>query len=552
MMSTIRPALDSTGGASPVPASRGLSRSTTLGSSSTDAFAWTAAPHRALSGFVVLQVSCGSRHTLAVVEGGVAYSWGWGACGQLGHGDDHGVGSPKEIEALTSGAGGSSEPLGPVTWVSAGGIHSAAVVGKNVYTWGGSSYGQLGLGPAVTSLRMQAVPGKVMLTETESPIGSPRAAASGPGSTGLTRHSSMTQKAAVLAMENAPKTELLAKVVECGGMHTAAVTEEGVVFCWGRADSGQLGIGAEWVHETSSGVMGVEWPRRVRGQLEGRRTASISCGAFHTAAVTTDGECYTWGKEDYGMLGCSNEALLQGGLFRPHLVTLQDPTTEAHAAPNEEGSATAPPWQKVRAVACGGWHTAVVGEKGGVWTCGRGEYGRLGLGDQKSQWLLTPVPLEGGPVLGPKAPATAATSPGAEPPSEVLGGEAPAGPAVFPPAAKGNGTADGLSNEASSSPPLPPPPMKQFGGGPAVRTTDPATMVALGGSHSLVMTSSGRVFGFGRQNDGRLGEDGDADELETGRAIPTEISSLQVEGWRVQSISAGGVHSAAILARRQE
>lgn len=47
---------------------------------------------------------------------------------------------------------------------------------------------------------------------------------------------------------------------------------QGVVFCWGRADSGQLGIGAEWVHETSSGVMGVEWPRRVRGLLEGRRT----------------------------------------------------------------------------------------------------------------------------------------------------------------------------------------------------------------------------------------------------------------------------------------
>lgn len=36
-------------------------------------------------------------------------------------------------------------------------------------------------------------------------------------------------------------------------------------------------------------------------------------------------------------------------------------------------------------MACGGWHTAVIGEKGGVWTCGRGEYGRLGLGDEKSQ-----------------------------------------------------------------------------------------------------------------------------------------------------------------------
>ncbi|CAN0308068.1 unnamed protein product, partial [Hapterophycus canaliculatus] len=151
---------------------------------------------RALSGLVVLQVSCGSRHTLARVEGGAAYSWGWGACGQLGHGDDHGALSPREIEALTTGV--DDVPGGPVAWVSAGGIHSAAVLkGGRVFTWGGSSYGQLGLGPAVTTKGMQALPGKVMLSETESPTGSPRAEAS---STGLTRHSSMTHKAAVLAV----------------------------------------------------------------------------------------------------------------------------------------------------------------------------------------------------------------------------------------------------------------------------------------------------------------------------------------------------------------
>lgn len=56
------------------------------------------------------------------------------------------MGSPKEIEALTRGGPTGNEDLGPVTWVSAGGIHSAAVVGKNVYTWGGSSYGQVRAG----------------------------------------------------------------------------------------------------------------------------------------------------------------------------------------------------------------------------------------------------------------------------------------------------------------------------------------------------------------------------------------------------------------------
>jgi alpha-tubulin suppressor-like RCC1 family protein len=29
----------------------------------------------------------------------------------------------------------------------------------------------------------------------------------------------------------------------------------------------------------------------------------VACGAFHTAAVTESGRVYTWGKEEYGTLG---------------------------------------------------------------------------------------------------------------------------------------------------------------------------------------------------------------------------------------------------------
>lgn len=64
------------------------------------------------------------------------------ACIQLGHGDDHSSGVPRLIEGLQAGEG--REGGGPVTCVSAGGIHSAAVVESgSVYTWGGSSYGQV-------------------------------------------------------------------------------------------------------------------------------------------------------------------------------------------------------------------------------------------------------------------------------------------------------------------------------------------------------------------------------------------------------------------------
>jgi alpha-tubulin suppressor-like RCC1 family protein len=36
-------------------------------------------------------------------------------------------------------------------------------------------------------------------------------------------------------------------------------------------------------------------------------------------------------------------------------------------------------------VACGSWHTLVMTADGGVWSCGWGHLGRLGLGDECEQ-----------------------------------------------------------------------------------------------------------------------------------------------------------------------
>lgn len=62
--------------------------------------------------------------------------------------------------------GKNEEPLGGVTCVSAGGIHSAAVVASGcVYTWGNSSYGQ------VSWVSWFAEIGGVSLVLTESSLG---------------------------------------------------------------------------------------------------------------------------------------------------------------------------------------------------------------------------------------------------------------------------------------------------------------------------------------------------------------------------------------------
>ncbi|XP_077224913.1 ultraviolet-B receptor UVR8-like [Tasmannia lanceolata] len=50
---------------------------------------------------IIVQVSCGWRHTLAVAEGQNIYSWGRGTSGQLGHGDSIDRNTPEVIEALS-------------------------------------------------------------------------------------------------------------------------------------------------------------------------------------------------------------------------------------------------------------------------------------------------------------------------------------------------------------------------------------------------------------------------------------------------------------------
>ena len=64
-------------------------------------------------------------------------------------------------------------------------------------------------------------------------------------------------------------------------------SEDGLaVFCWGRGEDGQLGLG-----DTSD----QDEPTYVDA-LRGVGVRQIACGSGHTVVLTTDGEVFTWGK----------------------------------------------------------------------------------------------------------------------------------------------------------------------------------------------------------------------------------------------------------------
>lgn len=94
------------------------------------------------------QVSCSVNHFAAVGRDGTLYTWGSGACGKLGHGNEVAYASPRVVETFISAA---PTRVGRrsihAETVSCGQAHTAVVSRTGeLYTWGWGSNGQLGLG----------------------------------------------------------------------------------------------------------------------------------------------------------------------------------------------------------------------------------------------------------------------------------------------------------------------------------------------------------------------------------------------------------------------
>lgn len=83
------------------------------------------------------------------------------------------------------------------------------------------------------------------------------------------------------------------RVIAAGGSFTCALTVDGRVMCWGSDSEGQLG--------NSQAGHSVGFPVEVSGLST--NVQSISLGAAHACALSTDGAVKCWGSNRYGQLG---------------------------------------------------------------------------------------------------------------------------------------------------------------------------------------------------------------------------------------------------------
>ena len=166
--------------------------------------------------------------------------------------------------------------------------------------------------------------------------------------------------------------------ISAGDLHTCAVLTGGNVRCWGRQNpGGRLG------NATLERAIGdTETPgSRPPVDLGTARTATAITAGNHTCARLDNGTVRCWGPGESGRLGYGNTNDIGDGVT---------PESPGSVGPVDIGGTAA-------AVTAGGAHTCALLDGGAIRCWGKGQYGRLGYGNERDVGD-DEVPAAAGPV----------------------------------------------------------------------------------------------------------------------------------------------------------
>jgi alpha-tubulin suppressor-like RCC1 family protein len=301
----------------------------------------------------------GENHTCALSMAGGVKCWGW--AGLIGVDTDSSV--PVQVPGLAA----------DVIGIAGGDDHTCALLsGGGVKCWGGNYWGGLGDGMAGINIVVAPVSavGLTDVTAIWAGRGTSCARRDGgeiwcwgrndDGQLGLGTES------ATVGVPTLAKELTGISVVAPASVHACGLAG-GAVKCWGRNHLGQLGNGS---------LMNSVTPVEVSGLAQSASFIVETNGA-HSCAVVGDGSPVCWGNNDYGMFGNGDT---QNIASLPQLtIGLPGP---------------------VVALSAGSLHTCAIVESGAVWCWGEGGAGQLGTGTSDDQF----VPVE---VVDVPAPAVA-------------------------------------------------------------------------------------------------------------------------------------------------
>ena len=230
------------------------------------------------------------------------------------------------------------------------------------------------------------------------------------------------------------------------GTEVVLITKDDTVCSFGLNKFGCLGLGhKEEVLEPTEIV-----------ELRSKKVITLVHGAKHVIALTFNGEIFSWGDNNYGQLGNMNtfESL------RPTLVG-----------------------KHIESVQCGANHTLALTKSGQVFAWGRNNYGQIGIGNNTNQMIPTKVTeLEPNYIVSIACGSSHSLALSSN--QEIF--------------SWGNNSFGqlGIGNCTHQTMPTL---VKMPNKGLSIRS------IACGTNHTMVLTTNGEIYAFGRNDCGQLG-----------------------------------------------
>ncbi|CAI5512371.1 unnamed protein product [Closterium sp. Naga37s-1] len=274
-----------------------------------------------------------------------------------------------------------------------------------------------------------------------------------------------------------------------GSRNSLALTQDGRVFVWGWNQRSTLG------HPPAPAAPREAVPCQVES-LKDEKIVQAAIGGWHCLAVNEKGTAFSWGGNEYGQCAAKVADKLHGNKLSARDILSPFPCV---------------PQLRIKQVAAGGTHSVVLTREGEVWVWGQ----PWPPADAKQVWVPARVPG----LRGVRSIAVGA---------------------FHNLALKGDGRVVAWgSNEYG-----------QLGTGDTQPRSLPVELpqltqadvvdITAGGWHSMAVTRSGQVWAWGRGEHGRMG----FGEDKTIKAVPTVVTLLA--GETVVQASCGGTHSLVV------
>jgi len=343
-------------------------------------------------------VSAGSSFSMALTSGGLLYTWGLGTSGQLG-GNGNGT-----TVASNNTSRSSPSQIGTSSWsaINAGTSWALGISAFRLYHWGGSSNYENGAG--TTLLRSSPVQigtsswtilsalytnsgfggskiNPLAITFDGKLFGWGTQTAGQLGVNDVVLRSQPTQIASltglVLDSVSSPVSITFISSFVAGDLFSVG-TSSGNLYSWGNGANGRLGSGATTSRSTPTQV----------GALNTWLSVSTG-GTENTFALTTSYNLYSWGRNNIGQVGDNttvdkSSPVQIGAALNTNLMTDMIKTVAQVGASS---------WSQISA---GDFHAYAIRTDGGLFTWGKNDQGQLGQNIATTIHRSSPVQIGAG------------------------------------------------------------------------------------------------------------------------------------------------------------